>query len=374
MSNTNATPGVVIKQSLFDTSRMTNNTATRLDRLLINSLEYPGCADHKVLAEEGFRNMSAFATSGKETVDELIVLTVKGVWRSIAKDIEKEPDLMDRYFAWLREGYPFLLGSTIWHSLGCPVFDLTQDFFHSIAVTDFGDGGEEPMHLPFKAFVLRFPDNTLLDGIRSAFVFPYITVAVTPAESTKLLTFDGLLDTLRTSDVAVTSNRMQLGSGKATSITGMLNWPVDDTFDSFLRGGVSKAKDSGHMRAETETHLEVSRRILGNTLLYVNSSGGVPARGSKKLGADVPVEREHKELPRFRVGRPIKLGPEIRQALTQHDVRSTWKLASKFIVRGHWRNQVCGPGRSERKKLWIHPHWKGPKDLKEALERSYSIE
>ena len=37
-------------------------------------------------------------------------------------------------------------------------------------------------------------------------------------------------------------------------------------------------------------------------------------------------------------------------------------LAVRFIVRGHWRNQPHGPGRTLRKMTWIQPHWKGPED------------
>lgn len=37
-----------------------------------------------------------------------------------------------------------------------------------------------------------------------------------------------------------------------------------------------------------------------------------------------------------------------------------WKVKSRFIVRGHWRNQACGPGMHERKRIFIEPYWKGP--------------
>lgn len=32
----------------------------------------------------------------------------------------------------------------------------------------------------------------------------------------------------------------------------------------------------------------------------------------------------------------------------------------RWLVRGHWRKQACGPGRVERKPIWIAPHIKGP--------------
>lgn len=32
----------------------------------------------------------------------------------------------------------------------------------------------------------------------------------------------------------------------------------------------------------------------------------------------------------------------------------------RWIVRGHWRQQAYGPGRSERRNIYIAPHVKGP--------------
>jgi hypothetical protein len=34
----------------------------------------------------------------------------------------------------------------------------------------------------------------------------------------------------------------------------------------------------------------------------------------------------------------------------------------RWVVKGHWRWQAHGPGRAERKRIWIHPFIKGPED------------
>jgi hypothetical protein len=41
----------------------------------------------------------------------------------------------------------------------------------------------------------------------------------------------------------------------------------------------------------------------------------------------------------------------------------------QFVVRGHWRNQACGPGRTERRETWIRPFWKGDSELRVLLRR-----
>lgn len=47
----------------------------------------------------------------------------------------------------------------------------------------------------------------------------------------------------------------------------------------------------------------------------------------------------------------------------------------RWIVRGHWRWQACGPNRSERRRIWIAPFVKGPED-KELIvtDKVYSLE
>lgn len=47
----------------------------------------------------------------------------------------------------------------------------------------------------------------------------------------------------------------------------------------------------------------------------------------------------------------------------------------RWIVRGHWRWQACGPNYSERRRIWISPFIKGPEDapLKQS-EKVYSLQ
>jgi hypothetical protein len=53
----------------------------------------------------------------------------------------------------------------------------------------------------------------------------------------------------------------------------------------------------------------------------------------------------------------------------------TWQsIMKRFMVRGHWRHQAYGRGLSERKLIWIHPHWKGPKDISEVINKHYIVE
>lgn len=45
----------------------------------------------------------------------------------------------------------------------------------------------------------------------------------------------------------------------------------------------------------------------------------------------------------------------------------------RFIVVGHWREQPYGPGRSQRRRQWIAPYIKGPKDKPLRLDETVRV-
>lgn len=42
------------------------------------------------------------------------------------------------------------------------------------------------------------------------------------------------------------------------------------------------------------------------------------------------------------------------------DGGESWHLTHQHLVRGHWRQQACGPGLKWRKPVYIAPYIKGP--------------
>mgnify|MGYP001047303065 CR=1 FL=1 len=74
--------------------------------------------------------------------------------------------------------------------------------------------------------------------------------------------------------------------------------------------------------------------------------------------------------PRAEQRRAARQG--ITSPVTMYDVRPTERAQGpestsvdwthRWIVSGHWRQQAHGPGRSQRRPIWIAPHLKGPDD------------
>jgi hypothetical protein len=114
------------------------------------------------------------------------------------------------------------------------------------------------------------------------------------------------------------------------------------------------------------------RLLLANVMSYVEASGKLPSERQKGASND-PVVRLHATQNVFEVGRAIKLDGATRAACREGTGTAGWKLIHKFLVRGHWRNQVYGEGRALRRRQFIQPFYKGPKDVIEALNRTYEV-
>lgn len=56
--------------------------------------------------------------------------------------------------------------------------------------------------------------------------------------------------------------------------------------------------------------------------------------------------------------RPVKV--DCRPYVAEFLAGRRNRLSVRYMVRGHWRLQPCGPGRTERRYVHIEPHWKGP--------------
>jgi len=86
---------------------------------------------------------------------------------------------------------------------------------------------------------------------------------------------------------------------------------------------------------------------LGHRLTRLDVAGAT--RGERR--------RVERELPGLRV-----LSLSSGASVQSHDESSSVEWSKRWMVRGHWRLQPYGPGKSLRKPLWIDPYVKGPED------------
>lgn len=110
------------------------------------------------------------------------------------------------------------------------------------------------------------------------------------------------------------------------------------------------------------------RAFLCNLFLYIAQQRRLPAIES------TVVPRHKKALNRrhYIVGKGVTLPQAFREVIERKGPQNLWKLKTKHIVRGHWRKQVCGPGKQDRKLIWVEPFWRGPKDGP-VTQRKYDV-
>ena len=112
-----------------------------------------------------------------------------------------------------------------------------------------------------------------------------------------------------------------------------------------------------------------------NALLYINNPTADLQRIHAKFdpytkGKDRSViDKKNVGLSKLdciAVGRTVYITSEFREQYRTGSLKSFTINAPMWMVRGHYRNQVCGVGRSQRSLIWIEPHAKG-KGVEEAI-------
>ena len=352
MTQTKAELEALLAQALGD-----RDLLRRAYRAMAN----PGSPEHVAYAKEMLswvpqpRDEAAFVEGLKA-----MFLWANGIWEG--RETTTSPMLN---LSMARDLATCSIGAAWWAHLGFPSFDLTLDFFRAIAVTDFGEVGTDTLHLPFPAFVMRFPEQLGAAQARGIFVYP---VPFTRAGAAAEHEFGARRMTINAPDVARQSYSQWIDGTGLDEFLHKTPRRIDD-LDPIERA--ASAELGNELNIDT---LKACRRAMANTILYIEAGGGLPKDKHRHGAPAAPVERTHKEAPQYRVGRPIRLGPEIREALEHRQGTAGWKIAQRFIVRGHWRNQAHGPRHQLRTRKWIQPHWKGPKDVAEALVRAFEVE
>ncbi len=121
-----------------------------------------------------------------------------------------------------------------------------------------------------------------------------------------------------------------------------------------------------HLPTEDMRAVQLATRLVLNLCIAMSDPSAVRREGPKMAGwvrGPAPIPRAAKQpvTRTYVVGRPIKL--DCREALKEYvEGRRSSSPTVQFLVRGHWRNQACGPRLTERKMTWIEPYWKGPED------------
>ena len=259
-----------------------------------------------------------------------------------------------------------------WGQYGYPTFELTDGLASGLLMTKCNGLRVSAMQPPFPslAVMLPFPDSPLrLEGrpVKGVFLhrirFPNKDIE---PEFIKAHDAKAPLEVIRDLSARTTSWRpgtsiiLLVKSGSQTDdiYAHSLAFPDDgEAAEAWFGRTAYESKDS------RSRCVALAVRLLMNLFTYTEAQKGEGGISFKK-GYPKPIPDPTAQ--RWLLGKEIKLPRELRQVARQLSDMTvsprTWKLTMKMAVRGHWRDQPCGPGRSETKRIWISPYWKGPID------------
>jgi hypothetical protein len=280
-----------------------------------------------------------------------------------------------------------------WGALDCPTFALSHGLTAKLLLTDPSGIDIEDLRWPFDSFVVQLPGPdspiTYVCGATGVevevdyLVFHRYRVESAPGRG-EHIDLDPDPTLLAAALRASTAPALYMAAQSTRSATILhRNWPEPATRAAFHElltrcdMNLSKLGDGMLTSSIDEQANRAVTRLLVNLALYL---GDLSAQGMWRETAPTNAKQRARakrgELAprRWELGREIKIGPELR-ALARSNVAADplWKLKARFLVRGHWRNQACGPGRTERRRTWIEPHYRGP-EAGERLARAYRVE
>lgn len=128
--------------------------------------------------------------------------------------------------------------------------------------------------------------------------------------------------------------------------------------------------------------------VVGLQATLYLSDPRTPLAESPKLSEEINLLKR-----RIRKSKSVKLKDRLKTQLSELERRSPIvivrrppqpqlpvvdpgsgkKLDHRIEVRGHWRWQACGRNRSQRKRIWVEAHQKGPENAP-IVPRSYRVD
>jgi len=275
--------------------------------------------------------------------------------------------------------------SVWWNEFNCPAFSLSPGLMASLAMSDCP---RAELKLPFPAFAIQLPHPSVVqldaaDGkLELARIIDVSVVPTVPKELAQTLAASRSIHT-RTDAMAKLlmlkpeeiKNNIEV---HAFGDSGMDIWsqtpePLGEVdLESWVTADDVPIADG--ISSREERGLEIGRRIAVNLPFYIESlwRDDEPRKPGKLPSAVEETRQEGPERRTYDIGREVNLPcpPSVAAEIGS----SGWHVKARFTVRGHWRLQPIGSGRVDRKRIWIKPFWKGPRDAQGVINKIYRVD
>lgn len=140
--------------------------------------------------------------------------------------------------------------------------------------------------------------------------------------------------------------------GRAWMPLGRSDWGWGEAVDDRLPG----ITDAQHESFSEDRRLIYTLWHLMREEQIVETSEVTRSKKARQRRSSKPKDRPVTVL-HLRRARSDEVRPD-----GEHDDETGRRIGVRHLVRAHWRQQACGPGRSLRRPILIAPHWRGPED------------
>jgi len=276
-----------------------------------------------------------------------------------------------------------------WFQAGLPRFDLGHHAATAFALTDVSDVRWEDVRFPFGTTLITMPSPSPIQmlgisgrwlDVRRITVQQFFRYSREDTDSIRSI-IEGLRRGVGDANALLAFKSRSFSGydfcGYAEDGTQLFAYaslrPGEETVHASLFGRLDIAEDD-----RRAMHAVVS--VAVNVALWLAQSPALVAKPAvRRTDRRGRVTNDSGYRPAiYAVGETIKLGEftklreHARAYFEQGGERGGWRVQARHSVRGHWKQQVFGVGRGERKRVFVSPYWRGP-EAGEALSKTYEI-
>lgn len=267
--------------------------------------------------------------------------TILAAAQQLACSAKEATGLIEHMRSMLREvtdlGLPELDMLSKWYSQGMPTLDIEEKLAASLLATNAGTL-EDQLRPPFDSVLVRVPGRLCgpIESVRVSRRDDVWFFCCNTEEDLHLWTVSSVdLEQLKAA-VCDADEEVEMLEDEA--------FPDEEDAEERAKGAAQRLAINALLMMEHRREAVSSRREK-----TTNHKGrrGPPARYFFTLTA--PVVHDMRSVVREYIARGGK-SPTVQ-----------------CVVAGHWKMQVHGAGRTERKRIFIEPYWRGPEDAPIAL-------
>ncbi len=257
-------------------------------------------------------------------------------------------------------GQSLMLALARWYDSGCPTLQIGHKLAASLMSTRLNSDIKAYIKPPWPGFIINLPTELL---------FTTIEGKLTPLTRIAFYSFDKG-EGLKWNMTLISKD------GGLFTLSG---YSVDDMIENRDLGPLHTPSKSDVMHNEQidsydrKTSVLIFRLVLGIALELSNPDNLVARNAEAKEWGKSKRKSKLPTIRLFELARKSTINcVDLVRSYTAGNGTSP---AVQILVRGHWKHQACGTGRTQRKVIHVEPYWRGPEDAPIPLKvREYSGE